>query len=317
MTILKKRVEVISLERRIEDIPNLISIEKQKFIPQFSELEIESRLKYFNARWRVVNDNKISNIQIFDKVMSVYRTTAEIESKASGFSYETLVAHSEVIYDSNVWKDLRICHATFVAEDDNVYSYLLGSTASIKSTKSNFFRNNKVNREIYGHIEQNLPQYQFENDFYIWLMAQVGNVFEDEGKILTIKDIIGWKGNSERNEGNFTGECSRADNDAVTRAFILSKEVSGVRVHLELNEYRIIFTLYNDGAIEFISAQCADYTSGSRCPIEDDALLLIIYKVVIPILRKEFNSFIRVYGIHGIENILIDNKMNLKDILDI
>lgn len=317
MTNLKKRVEVLSLEKNIKDIPNLIRSNKHKFIPQFAELDIAESLKYFNARWREVTDNRVRDIEIFNKSISIFNATAEIETKSNGFSYDTLVAHSEVINDGNAWKDLKICNATFVAEDEKVYLYLLGSSASIKSTKGNFFRNNKANRELYGDIEQHLPQYQFENNFFIWIIAQVGNVFSNEGRLITIKDITGWKGNSERNEGKFSGECSRADNDAVTRAFLLSKEVTGVQIHLELNDFRIVFTLYSDGAIEFVSAQCADFSSGNRNPIEDNILLLTIYRFVIPILRKEYNYYISTYGIAGIDKILDENKKSLKDILEI
>ncbi|MDU6522120.1 hypothetical protein [Clostridium sp.] len=287
-----ENIAIWKIEKRLEEIKELLKIDYSVIDDELCNLSIEIAEKTFNHRWDDSDNLKIENIEINGVNSRVIYTKAIIEvnkvpniNKIRGADGKPLMKCDRVIQ--------QISSVMFVESLGSVYAIVNGpKTIEAKIRRILMDQKNKQD-SIWGKIYvKDVGIYKFDKCFYRWLITQNNNTLIDNELMLRINDVSGFKSNGDRRSNNFSGEGSNIHEEIPFKSIIsLDENISTLHIDLIVNNRMSYnFAIESDGRLKLCSTLCGEFLVHNPKIYDLHEIILNIYFLIIPTLVKKYNE---------------------------
>lgn len=201
-----------------------------------------------------------------------------------GYQFEQVSVEDDPSDDKRVWKSGNIV----VYEQRGVIYYIIDQN----STAKRFLR--KL-LSYSGKNEIEVANFEFKEDFFLWLVCQVYNSAEaieydlgEEKKILQLEAIKGIRGDTEDLQTKITASGETLMNTISVLSFLFeSRKLNQVILNLKYTGHQNICVKLQKDTVEYQAPYVGEYLDNSSVEFLAK-LYLLLYIEILPLLEQEY-----------------------------
>lgn len=284
-----KNVCIWEIDNSIEDVLILINDNYNINFKSLDNVNISEGEKVRICRWTYLGD--VENIrceEVGGKKLRYITCKADIE-------YPKISENVWIDKNGLLSKDIRVSclssFITFIQDNNRLYCVVEGSKSNEAKIRSKLMKSKReAERDIkWGKVNyKNVIGYNFKSKFYYWLVIKKGKEFKFNNDKFLIKEVKGFRSNTERRESHYKGSGVEIDNEIPLRALMsMDEQLISMHIVLYVNEtHRYTFALDYDGRLSIYEEECIIIDSNTKnidfIPLKK--LILDIYFKIIPAL---------------------------------
>lgn len=321
---------ILKLEITIEKIIPLLSKEYSLKIEGLENNDGPTEDKNLIFKWNTVattgNTFEEKNKVIGDTSLKYIEALAQIENLSLTKKQIELIKHTGKLSKDMLVKP-KESYVMFIEYLGATYCIMCGPQALEGKIRSTLMEKKLRSESAWGTIyHENLKEYTFGKSFYYWLLDNKGKELDIDNKKLIIKDVRGFKSNTDKKTYSFSGEGNNIDKKMPLKSIVgMDERLVSLYLNIEYKKNNYSLYLDYDGRIRIFIQECYEIGCENIKYLTQQDILLDIYFDIIPFLIKKFNeasirwgsselAFRKQTSIEGILELMNQNSLELKDL---